>query len=108
MELLSEHMDMFFPFTKIGRWWDKDEEIDIIGINPDLNSILFGEVKWTGRPVGSDVFEALKDKSGKVIWGRPGRKEYFCLFSKNGFTDAMTRKASAEGIGLFRGEFLLK
>lgn len=108
MELLIEHVDMFFPFTKIGRWWDKGEEIDIIGINPDLNSILFGEVKWTGRPVGSNVFEALKDKSGKVIWGRPGRKEYFCLFSKNGFTDAMTRKARAEGIGLFRGEFLLK
>ena len=50
MELLSGHMDMFFPFTKIGKWWDKGEEIDIIGINPDLNSILFGEVKWTGRP----------------------------------------------------------
>lgn len=106
MELLLKHSDMFFPFTKIGRWWEKGEEIDIVGINPGLNSILFGEVKWTEKPVGMDVYEALRDKSSKVAWGKPGRKEYFCLFSKKGFTDAVVRKAKTENIGIFRGETL--
>lgn len=103
MELLMEHTGIFFPFAKIGRWWEKDEEIDIVAINPDVNSILFGEVKWTHKPVGVVVYEALREKSSKVVWGKPGRKEYFCLFSKNGFTDAMRKKARGEGITLFRG-----
>jgi AAA+ ATPase superfamily predicted ATPase len=106
IELVLGHTDMFFPFTKIGRWWEKGEEIDIVGINPDLNSILFGEVKWTERPVGVNIYEALRDKSRKVIWGKKGRKEYFCLFSRKGFTEAMLKKARAEGIGLFTGEAL--
>ncbi|MBI1818860.1 MAG: ATP-binding protein [Nitrospirae bacterium] len=103
-ELLLEHAGIFFPFTKIGKWWDKSEEIDITAINSDLNSILFSEVKWTGKPVGIDVYEALKNKSRKVFWGNPGRKEHFCLFSKNGFTDAMIKKADTEGVKLFKGE----
>ena len=28
-------------YTSIGRWWDKNEEIDIVGVNRDLNAILF-------------------------------------------------------------------
>jgi hypothetical protein len=70
--------------------------------------ILFSEVKWTEKPVGIDTYDALKDKSRKVVWGNPGRKEYFCLFSKKGFTDAMLKKAKAEGIRLFRGETEVK
>ena len=106
-ELVLKHTEMFFPFTRIGRWWDKGVEIDIVGVNPDLNSILFGEVKWSVKPIGTDVFEALRSKVGKVTWGGPGRKEYYCLFSKSGFTDAMSTKAEAEGIRLFKGETLL-
>lgn len=106
MELLLRHSDMFFPFTKIGRWWDKSEEIDIVGINPTLNSIVFCEVKWSEKPVGIDIYEALKNKSQKVVWGKEERKEYFCLFSRKGFTDAMLKKAKTEGVRLFSGETL--
>lgn len=103
VELLIDNTSLFFPFTRIGRWWEKDAGIDIVAINSDLNSILFGEVKWTEKPVGADVYDDLKNKVSKVIWGNPGRKEYFCLFSKNGFTDAMKSKAIADDVRLFKG-----
>lgn len=103
VELLIDNTSLFFPVTKIGRWWEKNAEIDIVAINADLNSILFGEVKWTEKQVGTDVYDDLKNKASKVIWGKPGRKEYFCLFSKNGFTDAMKSKAIADGVRLFKG-----
>ncbi len=63
-------MDSFFPFTAVGKWWDKHEEIDIVAINPQLNSILFGEVKWSNKPVGIDVYENLKQKARRVLWGK--------------------------------------
>ncbi|ASJ01879.1 ArsR family transcriptional regulator [Thermococcus profundus] len=35
-----------FPFTKIGRWWYKGEEIDIVALNERERKALFVEVKW--------------------------------------------------------------
>ncbi|MBC7095430.1 ATP-binding protein [Thermococcus sp.] len=35
-----------FKFTKIGRWWHKGEEIDIVALNKKEKKGLFVEVKW--------------------------------------------------------------
>ncbi len=101
-EILWKHRKNIFPFDSVGRWWHKNEEIDIVAINRELNSILFGEVKWSTKPVGTDVYEDLKHKARMVEWGKAGRKEFFCLFSKSGFTEGMIRKARAEGVLLFK------
>jgi len=108
VSILLKNSGNFFPFQKIGRWWDKNEEIDIVAINASLDSILFGEVKWSSKPVGIDIFESLREKSSKVLWGTEKRKNNFCLFSKSGFTDAMLEKAKSENIALFKGEELLQ
>jgi AAA+ ATPase superfamily predicted ATPase len=100
-EVIWNHMGKFFPFSNVGRWWDKNEEIDIVAINPEVNSILFGEVKWSNQPVGINIFASLKEKAKKVEWGTANRSEHFCLFSKSGFTEAMINQASAEGVALF-------
>lgn len=102
IETVWKNMDKFFPFTSIGRWWDKYVEIDIVGINPDLNSILFGEVKWSERPVGTNVYEGLRSKAQKVQWGKREKKELYCLFSKKGFTKAMLERAKQDHILLFK------
>lgn len=95
-----------FSFASVGRWWEKNEEIDIVGINKDLNTILFGEVKWSEKIVGVNIYDALKNKAKKVIWGGKNRKELYCLFSKKGFTDAMIKRAKEEGVILFKGDVL--
>jgi AAA+ ATPase superfamily predicted ATPase len=105
-ETVLLHQDLFFPFSALGRWWDRDEEIDIVAVNKQEDSILFGEAKWSTKPVGTDIYEALKEKAKKVQWGSAKRKEYYCLFSKQGFTDAMTKKAREEGVALFVGNNL--
>ncbi|WP_297510858.1 ATP-binding protein [Thermococcus sp.] len=35
-----------FRFTKIGRWWHKSEEIDLVALNEREGKALFVEVKW--------------------------------------------------------------
>lgn len=87
-------------FNQVGRWWTKDAEIDIVALNEDGNSVLFGEVKWSINMVGIDVLADLKRKAVLVEWGRDGRKEYFALFSRSGFTDGLKSVASDEGIFL--------
>lgn len=90
-----------FPVHRLGRWWDHQDEIDVVGVNEDLNAILFGEVKWSAKPIGTDILQRLKAKAARVQWGRKGRREAFGLFSRKGFTPEMRKAALQEGILLF-------
>jgi AAA+ ATPase superfamily predicted ATPase len=101
-EMLWEYRDRIFPFSATGRWWNKEEEIDVVAVNPESDSIMFGEAKWTKRPVGTDIFEKLKEKAAKVVWGTPERKEIYALFSKAGFTDAVMKMGQRGEVVLFK------
>lgn len=105
--ILKRNEEKFFAIESIGRWWDRNEEIDIVALNEKENRILFGEVKWSNKPVGVDIYENLKRKTGLVQWGKEGRKEYFCLFSKSSFTDGMKRIAKKENVMLFHKDNLI-
>lgn len=108
VETLWKFRDKLIPFASVGRWWDRNEEIDIVAIQRESNAILFGEVKWTEKPVGTNILDELKSKAQRVQWGNEGRKEFFCLFSRSGFTPQMLKRAKVEGIFLFRGNQLLE
>jgi uncharacterized protein len=59
-------------FIKVGRWWSKDAEIDIVATNDDDNddnAVLFGEVKWSSKRVGLDILVDLKRKAALVDLG---------------------------------------
>ncbi len=101
-EIVWQQRESFFPFTAVGRWWDRNEEVDLVAINRELDSILFGEVKWTEKPVGIDVYQALRQKTLKIRWGTNDRRDFFCLFSKKGFTPRVIAQANKEGVTLFQ------
>jgi hypothetical protein len=99
--------ELGFHLTRYGRWWERNEEIDIVGINLDTKEILFAEAKWSNRPVGINIYEDLKRKARLVDWHRESRKEHYGLFSKSGFTEKIKRIAKEEGVFLFeKGERL--
>ncbi|MBU3954913.1 DUF234 domain-containing protein [bacterium] len=93
-------------FERCGRWWDKNEEIDVVATNSRTNEILFGEVKWTNKKIGTNIYEDLKRKSQIVDWGKVKQKKYFALFSKKGFTENMIKLAKKEKIYLFTKDVL--
>jgi AAA+ ATPase superfamily predicted ATPase len=100
VELMWEFRDMFFRFERVGKWWEKNEEIDLVGINQETKEIVFGEVKWTKKPIGTNIYLDLKEKSKKVDWNQGTRKEFFVLFSRGGFTKDMIRLAKEEKVVL--------
>ena len=75
-----------FTFDKIGRWWNNNEEIDIVAIDSNGNDIIFGECKYTNKPMDVDVLFDLENKSKNVDWKNERRKERYILFSINGYT----------------------
>ncbi|VVB86580.1 Archaea bacterial proteins of uncharacterised function [uncultured archaeon] len=82
---MDKSKNLPFHSTKIGKWWHKDEEIDIVALNEDKNEILFCECKWQNlsKKASIDILNTLKTKSGAVDWHVNDRKEYFGLIAKH-------------------------
>jgi AAA+ ATPase superfamily predicted ATPase len=104
--LQEEKAPLYFPHA--GRWWQANQEIDLVALNPEEKTILFGEAKWTDKPVGVNIYEELVAKSELVEWQKKIRRAHFALFSKSGFTPAMKKLAKDKRVFLFHGEALLK
>jgi AAA+ ATPase superfamily predicted ATPase len=80
-----------FTFDKVGRWWNNNTEIDIVALDSTGTDIIFGECKYWKNPVGVDVLYSLEEKAKQVEWKRQNRREWFVLFSINGWTDELIR-----------------
>ena len=52
----------FLDFKRLGGWWDRNTEIDIIGINGNSGSIAFGECKFNSEQMDVDVLNVLLEK----------------------------------------------
>jgi uncharacterized protein len=75
-------------FDKIGRWWNAHHEIDIVAYDSKGQDIVFGECKYTVKPIDTDIYYALVEKAKHVKW-KQDRIEHFVFFSINGFTKKM-------------------
>jgi len=95
------------PFERLGRWWDKNTEIDLVGLNKVENRILFVETKWKKNQLGIGVLQDLRQKSQEVKWGSKNRKEFFALVAKNGFTKNLIKQAQKEGVLLIHKDKIL-
>jgi AAA+ ATPase superfamily predicted ATPase len=107
-ELIFSYEKHFFRLERVGRWWEKEKEIDIVGISKKEKKIVFGECKWSAKPVGTNIFLDLKKKALDVQWERGAREECYILFSKSGFTPDMLKLAKTENVLLIHGDKLLK
>ena len=84
-----------FNFSKLGRYWDAQTEIDIAALDPEGKNLILGECKYWQEPVGVDVLRSLEAKTNAVSWERNGRKVWYVLFSVSGFTDELKALAAA-------------
>ena len=103
-EIIRENADLFFPLERLGRWWNRHDEIDIVGLNHEANSLVCSEVKWSRNRIGENILRDLKAKAERIPWGNTRTKRCYALFSKSGFTEGMQALAEKENVILFKGE----
>ncbi|MFQ6044576.1 MAG: ATP-binding protein, partial [Candidatus Poribacteria bacterium] len=101
-----------FKAARIGAWWSRTEEIDVVALNDDSSQVLVAECKWTKKPIGTNILDGLKAKAQILtkeippapLFQRgeiPVGQIHYALFSRSGFTEALQSVANAEGIFLF-------
>lgn len=83
-----------FYFSKLGRYWDSKEEIDIAAIDPEGKNLILGECKYWQDPVGLSVLRDLERKAKTVAWEKEHRKTWYVLFSASGFTEELKQEAA--------------
>ncbi|VVB94470.1 Archaea bacterial proteins of uncharacterised function [uncultured archaeon] len=74
-----------FNFTRMGRWWYKGEEIDIVALNEESKEITLFECKWSvlKEKEVERILADLKGKASQVKWHNAERKEHFGIIAKN-------------------------
>jgi uncharacterized protein len=86
---LNEEGLLPFSFNRIGAWWDKSTEIDLLAYDSFGFDMCFGECKFRTSKTGVEVFLSLVEKAKAVDWKKGERKEWYVLFSISGFTDEL-------------------
>ncbi|MCC7565430.1 MAG: ATP-binding protein [Methanomicrobiaceae archaeon] len=81
-ELFNQHEALPFVYTRIGSWWNRGNEIDIVCLRDDQRKILFCECKWQSGVDGQRVLEGLRAKAPHVPWHNGNREEYFCIVAR--------------------------
>ncbi|MCW3134143.1 MAG: DUF234 domain-containing protein [Methanophagales archaeon] len=74
--VIKKSFNLPFQFIRIGKWWYKDKEIDLIALNEHTKQIAFFEVKWhefEREEEAKRIIEKLKEKSAFVNWFNPTR-----------------------------------
>lgn len=84
----------FHP-SVLGRWWEKDNEIDIVATDHDRRNCLVGECKFRNDKVGLKVFRSLQAKSIYLPVAEDAVFHYW-LFSRSGFEDALVELAERD------------
>jgi len=80
----SHQGQLAFRPDQVGRWWDRQDEIDILAY--DKHNLIAAECKWASRPVGPATLAKLRQKRAKLTQFQHHQTTYF-LFSRSGFVD---------------------
>jgi AAA+ ATPase superfamily predicted ATPase len=94
--VLQQAIHGALPFMpdRIGSYWAKDAQVDVVAIRWDQKQILLGEAKWGTERVGRKVLMDLLAKAPKVVPdGGEGWTVHYVLFARTGFTDAVQVEA---------------
>lgn len=100
-----------FEPVEIGQWWGTDSrkkkqiQIDVVATSVTENEFIVGSCKFKNEKIGVDELELLKEYA--EVFSR-GKKCYYYIFSKSGFTDGLVECAEKESVKLLTLEDIYK
>lgn len=84
-------------YTKIGSYWEKGIEIDVVAVDPVNKKIFAAECKYTSKRISASVLESLVDKCTRAR-GFTGYDVTYGIFSAGGFDDGLKKMAAERGV----------
>ena len=97
---LARASEIDFLPERIGSWWGREGEVDVVAVSDADGALLLGECKWSAKPVGVDVLDDLQRKAHLIDPKGRWPAVSYALFAKAGFTPAVVTRAAVEGVRL--------
>lgn len=94
-----------FHFAKIGRWWNKTDELDIMAMDASKKQYILGECKYKNSPF---AMSDLKRMQQKFLPKNQDICLYYWIFSKGGFTQEVIELAKEQSLHLVSLDELMK
>lgn len=92
--------DLSFVPERIGSFWSKTAQIDVVAINWRTRDLLLGECKWGTQLVGREVVEALTAKIPAALPDKRAWRVHYILFARVGYTPDAQAWAAEHGMRL--------
>ena len=99
----GHHQVPFLP-DQIGAIWNKQAQVDVVGINSMEKTLILGECKWNRHPMDWDVLSGLVEKTGKVTPPEGQWRVYYLGFARQGWSEAAKKYAAQISTGKIHGE----
>ena len=90
--LLYYEKDLPIELNQVGQWWGTDNknkkqvQIDIVGTPVKGDEYIIGSCKYQNEKIGLDELELIREYA--QVFGK-GKKYYYYIFSKGGFTEGL-------------------
>ncbi len=79
--------------NRFGKWWNRNQEVDLAALSEATNTLLLGECKLTQKPMDAGVLKKLREKANDVTWKKGDRLLVYALYSFAGFSDNLQKIA---------------
>ncbi len=88
-EISRNYVRETMDYSKVGKWWYQENEIDVVALDTKRKKMLIGECKWSDHQIEKDLYHEMLEKEKKVRWNNGDRKVEYAIFSKSGFDDEL-------------------
>lgn len=101
--LLYYEKDLPIELNQVGQWWGTDNknkkqvQIDIVGTPVEGDEYIIGSCKYRNEKIGLDELELIREYA--QVFGK-GKKYYYYIFSKGGFTEGLIQAQNRREVKL--------
>ena len=72
-----------FPGYSVGKWWYKDNEIDLVAVSSDFQEVIIGECKWRSNVDPLAIRKSLEAKGKIMLRGKTPGSIRYVIFAKD-------------------------
>lgn len=93
----------FLP-DQVGSTWNREVQIDVVGVNFMEKTLILGECKWDRHPMDLDILRKLIEKTSKVLPTEGQWKVFYIGFARSGWTQDAIQFARGVKTAKIHGE----
>jgi AAA+ ATPase superfamily predicted ATPase len=110
LHLLSQSRQQGLPpISEVGSWWNRQAQLDVVGLDRHSRSVVFGEARWRQEPFTRQHLERLMTQSQAWLRGSDAHWDvYYAVYARNLAPGLLALAAEERNLFLFTPESVVQ